>query len=71
MKDLAALLRAKYEKSATGKRAQIRNDLLVRQKEIVAELAKGWSVRAIWEVLPTRSIAPLPVFQRYRQRNWI
>jgi Family of unknown function (DUF5338) len=23
----------------------------VRQKEIVAELGKGWSVRAIWEVL--------------------
>jgi hypothetical protein len=34
-------------KSATGKRAQIRNHILVRQKEIVAELAKGWSVRAI------------------------
>jgi hypothetical protein len=51
MKDLAAMLRAKYEKSATGKRAQIRNDILVRQKEIAAELAKGWSVRAIWEVL--------------------
>jgi Family of unknown function (DUF5338) len=51
MKELAALLRAKYEKSATGKRPQIRNEILVRQKEIVAELGKGWSVRAIWEVL--------------------
>ena len=30
MKDLAALLRAKYEKSATAKRAQVRNEILVR-----------------------------------------
>jgi Family of unknown function (DUF5338) len=51
MKELADLLRAKYEKSAAGKRPQIRNEILVRQKEIVAELDKGWSVRAIWEVL--------------------
>jgi hypothetical protein len=29
------MLRVKYEKSATGKRAQIRNDILVRQKEIL------------------------------------
>jgi hypothetical protein len=47
MKDLPALLRAKYEKSATGKRAKIRNDILVPQKEILAELGKGWPVRPL------------------------
>jgi hypothetical protein len=52
MKALATLLRAKYGKtSATGKRAQIRNEILVREEEILAEIAKGWSARAIWEVL--------------------
>jgi hypothetical protein len=51
MKQLAALLRDKYAKSATGKRAHIRNQILVRGEEILAEIAKGWSARAIWEVL--------------------
>jgi hypothetical protein len=51
MKELAALLRDKYAKSPTGKRAQIRNEILVRGDEILAEIAKGWSARAIWEVL--------------------
>jgi hypothetical protein len=51
MKELAALLRDKYAKSVTGQRAQIRNQILVRAEEILAEIAKGWSARAIWEVL--------------------
>jgi uncharacterized protein DUF5338 len=52
MKELATLLKAKYgNSSASGKRAQIRNEILIRRNEILAELTKGWSVRAIWEVL--------------------
>src|SRR5437016_14672620 len=52
MKDLSSLLKAKYgNNSATGKRAQIRNEILIRRDEILAELGKGWSMRAIWEVL--------------------
>ena len=52
MKGLASLLKAKYgNNSARGKRAQIRNEILIRKNEILAELTKGWSVRAIWEVL--------------------
>ena len=52
MKELATLLKAKYgNDSARGKRAQIRNEILIRKNEILAELTNGWSVRAIWEVL--------------------
>ena len=52
MKGLASLLKAKYgNNSARGKRAQLRNEILIRRNEILAELTKGWSVRAIWEVL--------------------
>ena len=52
MKELASLLKAKYgDDSARGKRAQLRNEILIRKNEILAELTKGWSVRAIWEVL--------------------
>jgi hypothetical protein len=52
MKELATLLKAKYgNNSARGKRAQIRNEILIRRNEILAELTNGWSVRAIWEVL--------------------
>jgi hypothetical protein len=51
MKELSALLRDKYARSPTGKRAQIRNEILPRGEEILAEIAKGWSARAIWEVL--------------------
>ena len=52
MKNLASLLQAKYgSETKRGQRAQIRNEILVRQNEILAELGKGWSVRAIWEVL--------------------
>jgi len=52
MKGLASLLKAKYgNNSARGKRAQIRNEILIRKNEILAELTNGWSVRAIWEVL--------------------
>jgi len=52
MKELASLLKAKYgNNSARGKRAQIGNEILIRKNEILAELTKGWSVRAIWEVL--------------------
>ena len=52
MKELASLLKAKYgNNSARGKRAQIRNEILIRRNEILAELTNGWSVRAIWEVL--------------------
>ena len=46
MKELAALLRDKYAKSPAGKRAQIRNEILVRGDEILAEIAKGWSLLA-------------------------
>ena len=34
-----------------GKRALIKNEILTRRDEILAELSNGWSVRAIWEVL--------------------
>jgi Family of unknown function (DUF5338) len=52
MKELASLLKAKYgNNSVRGKRAQIRNEILIRKNEILAELTNGWSVRAIWEVL--------------------
>ena len=52
MKDLESLLKAKYgSETKRGKRAQIRNEILVRSQEIVTELGKGWSVRTIWEVL--------------------
>lgn len=52
MKDLASLLKKKYgENSITGKRAQIRNEIILRREEILLELGKGWSMRAIWEVL--------------------
>jgi hypothetical protein len=52
MKDLSSLLKAKYKNnSAIAKRAQIRNDILIRRNEILAELTNGWSVRAIWDVL--------------------
>lgn len=52
MKDLESLLKAKYGAGTKpGKRAQIRNQILIRSQEIVTALGKGWSVRAIWEVL--------------------
>jgi hypothetical protein len=52
MKDLESLLKAKYGAGTnSGKRAQIRNQILIRSEEIVTALGKGWSLRAIWEVL--------------------
>jgi len=49
---LASLLKAKYgNNSARAKRAQIRNEILIRKNEILEELTNGWSLRAIWEVL--------------------
>ena len=51
MKELSAILKDKYGNSATAKRAQLRNEILVRGDEILAELAKGWSLRAIWTAL--------------------
>jgi hypothetical protein len=52
MKNLESLLKAKYgSETKRGKRAQIRNGVLIRRNEILLELDKGWSVRAIWEVL--------------------
>ena len=51
MKHLSELLNAEYGNSATAKRAQVRNEILVRGDEILAELAKGWSASAIWKVL--------------------
>jgi uncharacterized protein DUF5338 len=52
MKNLETLLKAKYGAGTKpGKRAQIRNELLLRSQEIVTALGKGWSLRAIWEVL--------------------
>jgi hypothetical protein len=47
----ALLVQAKYgSQTKRGKRAQIRNEIIVRQNEILAELGKGWSVRAIQEL---------------------
>jgi hypothetical protein len=51
MKHLSELLHAEYGNSLTAKRAQVRNEILVRGDEILAELAKGWSASAIWKVL--------------------
>jgi hypothetical protein len=49
---LASLLKAKYgNNSVRAKRAQIRNEILIRKNEILVELTNGWSLRAIWEVL--------------------
>jgi hypothetical protein len=33
---------------------QLRNEILVRGDEILAELAKGWSLRASWNALAER-----------------
>ena len=49
--ELSAILKEKYGNSATAKRAQLRNEILVRGDEILAELAKGWSLLAIWTAL--------------------
>jgi Family of unknown function (DUF5338) len=54
MKELSAILEEKYGNSASAKRAQLRNEILVRGDEILAELAKGWSLRAIWTALSER-----------------
>ena len=51
MKELAKILKDKFGNSATARRAQLRNEILVRSNEILAELAKGWSLRAIWSAL--------------------
>jgi uncharacterized protein DUF5338 len=51
MKQLSELLKDQFGDSATAKRAQIRNEILIRGDEILTELAKGWSARAIWTVL--------------------
>ena len=53
-KELSAILKEKYGNSATAKRAQLRNEIVVRGDEILAELAKGWSLRAIWTALSER-----------------
>ena len=44
MKELAKILKDKFGNSATARRAQLRNEILVRGNEILAELGKGWSV---------------------------
>jgi hypothetical protein len=51
MKHLSELLNAEFGNSLTAKRAQVRNEILVRGDEVQAELAKGWSAAAIWKVL--------------------
>ena len=51
MKHLSELLNTEFGNSLTAKRAQVRNEILVRGQEIQAELAKGWSAAAIWKVL--------------------
>ncbi|MBV9644880.1 MAG: hypothetical protein JO334_15065 [Verrucomicrobia bacterium] len=51
MKHLSELLNTEFGNSPTAKRAQVRNEILVRGDEILAELAKGWSASAIWKVL--------------------
>ena len=47
-------MKEKFGDSATAKRAQLRNEILVRGDEILAETAKGWSLRAIWIALTER-----------------
>jgi len=54
MKELSTILKEKFGDSATAKRAQLRNEILVRGDQILAELAKGWSLRAIWAALSER-----------------
>ena len=54
MKELSAILKEKFGNSATAKRAHLRNEIVVRGDEILAELAKGWSLRAIWTALSER-----------------
>ncbi len=49
MKHLSELLNTEFGNSLTAKRAQVRNEILVRGEEIQAELAKGWSAAAIWK----------------------
>ena len=52
MKQLSVLLKDSNSVTvSTAKRAQLRNEILVRGDEIQAELAKGWSAAAIWKVL--------------------
>src|SRR5271165_5849674 len=51
MKHLSELLNTEFDNSLTAKRAQVRNEILMRGEEIQAELAKGWSAAAIWKVL--------------------
>src|SRR5208283_5358263 len=51
MKHLSELLNTEFGNSLTAKRAQVRNEILMRGEEIQAELAKGWSAAAIWKVL--------------------
>ena len=51
MKQLSVLLKDSFGNSSTAKRAQLRNEILIRGDEILAEIAKGWSARAIWKVL--------------------
>jgi hypothetical protein len=51
MNHLSELLNTEFGNSLTAKRAQVRNEILVRGDKIQAELAKGWSAAAIWTVL--------------------
>ena len=54
MKHLSELLHTEFGNSLTAKRAQVRKEILVRGEEILAELAKGSSLRAIWTALSER-----------------
>ena len=54
MKELSEILKEKFGHSRTAKRSQLRNQILVLGDEIQAELAKGWSFRAIWTALSER-----------------
>ena len=69
MKHLSELLNTEFGNSLTAKRAQVRNEILMRGEEIQAELAKGWSAAAIWKVLTKNKeitcsvIIPIPTLR--------
>jgi hypothetical protein len=48
---LSDLLQKKFKETLMSKRAQARNDVVLRLAEIEEQLQKGWSLRAMWKVL--------------------
>ena len=48
---LSDLLQKRFEQTVMSKRAQARNDVVLRLAEIEDKSKKGWSLRAMWKVL--------------------